>query len=58
MLKQFFPFLLIIFLNLGSSAQSTGTKNLWHEIERTLRYHPEGPLAEQARSLGSRTTPP
>jgi predicted Zn-dependent protease len=26
--------------------------------EDYLRYHPEGPLAEQARSLVSRTTPP
>ncbi len=42
MLKQFFPFLLIIFLNLGAAAQSSGTNNLWHGIERSLRYHPEG----------------
>ena len=42
MVKQFFPFLLFIFLNLGSVAQSTGTNNLWHGIERTLRYHPQG----------------
>jgi hypothetical protein len=42
MLKQFFPFLLFIFLNMASGAQSTSTNNLWHGIERTLRYHPEG----------------
>jgi TolA-binding protein len=40
---------------LSAQGDTTGARAVARDY---LRYHPEGPLAEQARSLVSRTTPP